>query len=177
MLGEMYGKGEAMARKGLLATLVLAVVAMGVAPAPAKVRTLTQRYEVALYAYADHAEDPAGVTEDGRLEWGGVHFPAVGKKGRFSPKLTARDDIDLMGTGVVYISACQDVNGDGLCNNEGGDIRAKGCVGDGHWIRMAKARKALPISVIVYAVNTCPNRSNATTSATTGTVSMRWGKK
>ena len=165
-----------MTRRWLIAAAAIVAVVFGAAQAPAKpkVRTVTHRYEVALYAYSDHAEDPADVTSDGRLEWGGVFFSAVGKKGTYSPKLTGRDDNDLMGTRLVYISACQDVNADDFCNNEGGDIRAKGCVGPGRWITMHKARKNLPINVLVYAVNSCPNVQNANTSATTGTVSLRW---
>lgn len=103
--------------KALLSSLVLAML---VAPHAAAARTVTATYEVAFQNLAGGLADPAGITEDGTIDYGGVSLAAM--RGETSVTLTIADAAG----GAPYFVICQDADADSICG-EPGELRATGC--------------------------------------------------
>lgn len=170
----------ASAIKRVVVTVVAAALLFTLAPAQAakvKVR-MAKRYEAAALLYTDSEPDPAAVTPDGTLDLGGVVFPrAAILKGVKTVWLRARDDVDPLASGMIYLVACQDVDQSGVCSAAEGDIRAEGCVDGGkRRIRLDGVRRKLPISVFVRAVWGCDVAPDSVidgqSNATTGVVEL-----
>jgi hypothetical protein len=158
-----------------MATVAAAALVFSLAPASAakvKVRS-AKRYEAAALIYHPPDEVPLVLAPDGTLDVGGVIFPGgTIARGVVRVWLRARDDVDPLASRAIYLSACQDVNKNGVCDRSEGDIRSEGCVNGGsRRLRLDGIKRKLPIAVFVRAVWGCDagadslidSQSNATT--------------
>lgn len=101
-------------------TLFAALVA-GLLLAPtAAARTATASYEIAFQNLTGAQADPAGLTDDGTIDYGGVRFAAM--PGETSVTITVSDSAG----GNPYTIVCQDADLDLVCG-EPGEPRVAGC--------------------------------------------------
>ncbi len=159
---------------GRVLVLVAALTVLA-SPHAAAARMLSATYEVASQNLTGSVMDPAGITSDGTLDYGGVRFNAV--PGETSIDITISDAAG----GAPYYVICQDADLDGVCG-EVGEPRASGC-GSGS---LEIAPSGGDVTIFVGLQNAvAPSAAQQTVSVqpcggaaalgTTGTVTARLG--
>jgi hypothetical protein len=153
--------------------------AIKVQPKP-KTKIVSARYDLAMIGFTDTERDPTGGSlkgafpADGSYDIGGVTLPALGGLGKAKIYVTAKDDIDLLGTHLVWINVCQDLNGNMTCGEAAAhEPSIFGCVSPTKGLLLPGIDRRKPVIVFVYTASGCPKYNTDTSSfasATMGTI-------
>jgi hypothetical protein len=167
-------------RKSILLMTAAAVALVAFYPATAatkvkpKTKIVTAHYDLAMVGVTDSFPDPRG-GGDGSFDIGGVNLAPLGGLGpKVKMTVTAKDDLDLLGTHQVWISACQDSNGNTMCGESSAhEPDVFGCVTPAKGLILSGIDRRKPVVVFVYTASGCPKYNtdtNSFASATSGTI-------
>ena len=185
----------------LLVVVALATIALTTMPSQAaNLKTLTARYDLAMHGFTGSRHDSTCIGaisatpaycalkpvtgDDQSLDFGGVTIPSFQSTGVLGTakliEVRGKDDNDVLGTGFIWVNACQDTDGDNTCGEQADGVtqmidepNAFGCVTASKGIKLLEIDPKIEVLVFVEPVRGCPryiDDTDSQASATAGTV-------